>query len=120
MPGTSRPADYTSGDPVYLSFGIGAGRKWSDLHVWHHDTGGWTEYLPNDLNYDGAYASFTVTGFSGYAMTVPEPGSLSLLAVVCLADRPQGLETQRRLWVENHSRSGSKIDRIRPYAGRGP
>jgi T5SS/PEP-CTERM-associated repeat protein len=75
---------YTSGDPVYLSFGIGAGRKWSDLHVWHRDASGWTEFLPNDLNYDGTYASFTASGFSGYAISVPEPGSLSLLGAICL------------------------------------
>ena len=37
-----------------------------------------------DLTYDGAYASFTVTGFSGYAVTVPEPGTLGLLLAAAL------------------------------------
>jgi hypothetical protein len=33
------------------------------------------------LTYDGAYANFTVTGFSGYALAaVPEPSTLALLA----------------------------------------
>jgi hypothetical protein len=34
------------------------------------------------LSCDGVYANFTVTGFSGYAVTslVPEPGTLALLA----------------------------------------
>ena len=40
----------------------------------------WTPYNAQDLTYDGTYASFTATGFSGYAVTVPEPGTLVLLA----------------------------------------
>ncbi len=36
-----------------------------------------------DLSCDDAYANFTVTSFSGYALTgvaVPEPGTLALVA----------------------------------------
>ncbi len=78
---------YAEGDPAYLSFDVGAGFSRSDLNLWHYDeTEGWTEYAASDLTYDGQYASFTVTGFSGYAVSaVPEPGTLALLiaAVVC-------------------------------------
>jgi hypothetical protein len=38
-------------------------------------------FTTSDLTYDGTYASFTVTGFDGYAVTtIPEPGSITLLA----------------------------------------
>ncbi|MBU4272682.1 MAG: PEP-CTERM sorting domain-containing protein [Planctomycetes bacterium] len=71
---------YTTGDPAYLSFDIGAGYSRSGLQVWHYDGSQWTNYAASDLTYDGTYASFTVTGFSGYAVsTVPEPGTLALL-----------------------------------------
>jgi large repetitive protein len=73
-------AGYTQGDPVYLSFGIGANQLSDSLRIWHHDANGWTSYAASDLTYDGTYASFTATGFSGYAVTVPEPSSLTLLA----------------------------------------
>ena len=74
---------YTTGDPAYLSFDIGSGHKRNELTVWHFDGSDWTEYNPSgfDLTCNGDYASFTVTGFSGYAITaVPEPGALILLA----------------------------------------
>jgi T5SS/PEP-CTERM-associated repeat protein len=72
---------YTEGQPAYLSFDIGADHSRDELQVWHYDTTtGWTEYEATDLTYNGDYASFTVTGFSGYAVTgVPEPGALSCL-----------------------------------------
>jgi len=76
---------YTPGDPAYLSFGIDTGYSRDDLQIWHHDTTGWEEYAPGDLTYDGTCASFTVTGFSGYALTlVPEPGTIALSAVLGL------------------------------------
>ena len=55
-----------------------------DLAVWHFDGAAWTTYTAGDLSYDGTYASFTVTGFSGYAVTVavPEPAGLGVLAGV--------------------------------------
>jgi hypothetical protein len=48
--------------------------------VAHYDGSAWSEYPTIDLTYDGNYASFTATGLSGYAMVVPEPGTLVLLA----------------------------------------
>jgi hypothetical protein len=71
---------YTTGDPAYLSFNVGAGYNRNGLEVWHYDGTNWTPYAANDLTYDGTYASFTVTSFSGYAVTTPEPGTLALLA----------------------------------------
>jgi T5SS/PEP-CTERM-associated repeat protein len=71
---------YATNDPAYLSFGLGAGYNRNGLAVWHYDGSQWTSYAASDLTYDGNYASFTVTGFSGYAVTtVPEPGTLALL-----------------------------------------
>ncbi len=71
----------SSSNPVYLSFQVGAGEPANELDVWHYDGSTWTEYSPTDLTYDGNYASFTATGFSGYAMVgVPEPGTITLLA----------------------------------------
>jgi T5SS/PEP-CTERM-associated repeat protein len=73
-------AGFTPGDPAYLSFDVGSGYSIGGLEVWHFDGTDWTQFAANDLTYDGTYASFTVTGFSGYAVTVPEPGTLILLA----------------------------------------
>ena len=52
--------------------------------MWHYDGTSWTAYASADLTYDGTYASFTVTGFSGYAVTVPEPGTLALFLAAAL------------------------------------
>jgi T5SS/PEP-CTERM-associated repeat protein len=68
--------------PVYLSLKVGSGRSADDLDLWHYDGSAWTAYSPLDLTYDGAYASFTVTSFSGYAVSglaVPEPSAIALL-----------------------------------------
>ena len=76
---------YTEGDPAYLSFDIGEGYSRGDLQVWHFDGLDWTEFDAMDLTCNGAYASFTVTGFSGYAVSaVPEPGMLALLIAAAL------------------------------------
>lgn len=64
---------YASGDPVYLSLAVGAGFKLSDLVVWHFDGSAWGQFAANDLAYDNRYVNFTVTGFSGYAVTAPVP-----------------------------------------------
>ena len=75
-------AGYTPGDPAYLSFGIGSSYSANGLEVWHLDGSNWSPFAANDLTYDGNYASFTVTGFSGYAVTgsvVPEPTTLAML-----------------------------------------
>ena len=73
----------SSSNPVYLSFNVGASHPAEDLEVWHYDgASGWAKYDAFDLTYDGTFASFTATSFSGYAMVaVPESGTLSLLAL---------------------------------------
>lgn len=78
---TFTASGYTEGDPVYLSLDIGSGFSLADLATWHYDGAAWTSYTPADLTYDGEFASFTVSGFSGYAITVPEPASLGVLAL---------------------------------------
>ena len=73
---------YTSGNPVYLSLKVGSGYSLDNMGIWHYSGSSWSEYACTDLTYDGTYASFTVTGFSGYAVSglaVPEPGTLALL-----------------------------------------
>jgi hypothetical protein len=53
-----------------------------DYNVLRRDGTEWAECDPGDLAYDGRYASFTVNGFSSYAVTgsvVPEPGAIVLL-----------------------------------------
>lgn len=72
---------YAEGDPAYLSFDVGPGYSSTGLVVWHYDGTKWTPYDAIDLTYDGQYASFTVTGFSGYAVAVPEPASVWLLLI---------------------------------------
>jgi hypothetical protein len=74
-----------SGDQALLSFDIGTGQT-GDLSVWHYDGTTWTPFAAPDLTYgDDGIADFAVTGFSGYAVTVPEPCSLALLALGGLA-----------------------------------
>ena len=76
---------YSAGEPAYLSFDIGAGFSRDTVQIWHYDTAGWTPFAATDLSYDGQYANFTVTGFSGYAVTtVPEPGALAPLPAVVM------------------------------------
>jgi T5SS/PEP-CTERM-associated repeat protein len=73
----------SSTNPVYVSFNVGAGYTADNLDLWHYDGSAWTQYNPTDLTYDGTFASFTATSFSGYAVAgiaVPEPGTLALLA----------------------------------------
>ncbi len=74
--------DY-GGDNAMLSFEIGLGAE--DLGVWHYDGGVWSEYAPDLQTYDaGGVYSFTVTDFSGYAVTaIPEPGTIMLLGMGC-------------------------------------
>ncbi|MBT3202274.1 MAG: PEP-CTERM sorting domain-containing protein, partial [Phycisphaerales bacterium] len=69
------------GNEVFLAFEVG-----SDLdafQVWHLDGGVWSRFDPEFMSYDaaGGIAGFTVDGFSGYAVTTPEPGTLALLSL---------------------------------------
>jgi hypothetical protein len=76
---------YTEGDPVYLSLLAGEDYDLSDLTLWHFDdeNSEWSVYESSDLTYDGQFANFSVTGFSGYAVTssasVPLPSAVILL-----------------------------------------
>ena len=72
---------YATGDPAYLSFGIGAGYSSNDLEAWYYDGSHWASYNASNLTYDGSYTSFTVSGFGNYAITTPEPGTLVLLGI---------------------------------------
>ena len=69
--------------PVYLSLYADSADDLSSLDIWHLENGAWTEYDAYDLTFDGTYANFTVTSFSGYAVTgasaVPIPGAVWLL-----------------------------------------
>ena len=83
----SAAGGYTSGNPLYLSFGLGAGGGYSsdDLQLWTYDGGywsNWTKFTATDLTCDGDYASFTATSLGYYALTapVPEPCTVVLLA----------------------------------------
>ncbi len=68
-----------------MSFAIDPSYDRDDLHLWHYDGALWTPYDASDLTCNGNYASFTVTGFSRYAVTaVPEPGTLALLLAAAL------------------------------------
>jgi T5SS/PEP-CTERM-associated repeat protein len=74
-------AGYTVGDPIYLSFknGIGGEYTYQAMQVWSYDGTTWSKYATDDLTYDGTYASFTTTAPGCYAVSVPEPGSITLL-----------------------------------------
>lgn len=74
----------SSANPVYLSLMVGSGWSTDDFDLWHYATEtGWETYTAADLTYDGTYASFTTTSFSGYAVSavVPEPSSLILFGI---------------------------------------
>ena len=72
-------AGYTEGSPVYLSLPVGSGYSLGTLTLWRFDGTAWSAYPAADLAYDGAFASFTVTGSGAYAVTgvaLSQPTSL--------------------------------------------
>jgi fibronectin-binding autotransporter adhesin len=90
---------HAPGDPVYLSFGVGAGQRFLDLAIWHFDGKTWDKYLNTDLAYANGFASFVATGLSAYAVSgaapVPVPAAAwlfasSIAALVGLARRKDG------------------------------
>ena len=83
--------DVTPTNPVYLSLEVGSVSDPDLLQLWHYDGCNWAAFSAPDLTYDGVYASFTATDFSGYAVTVPEPNTLFLLAIAII-----GLSVARR------------------------
>jgi T5SS/PEP-CTERM-associated repeat protein len=69
-------------NPAYLSLYAGADQSLSTLSLWYYDGSTWSAYDAYDLAYDGTYASFTVTDFSGYAVSgapVPIPAAVWML-----------------------------------------
>jgi T5SS/PEP-CTERM-associated repeat protein len=70
-------------NPAYLSLFAGSGQSLSTLSLWYYDGSTWSAFTANDLAYDGTYASFTVTDFSGYAVSgsapVPIPAAVWML-----------------------------------------
>jgi hypothetical protein len=86
----------SSSTPVYLSFNIGSGRPLDSIEIWYYNGSAWSQYVPYDLTYDGTYASFTATNFSGYAVVVPEPDMFALLAVTWAG---MVAHAWRRRWV---------------------
>lgn len=61
--------DVSADSPVYISLFAGGATNILDLTIWHYADGGWSLYDTTDLAFDGTYASFTATSFSGYAVT---------------------------------------------------
>ncbi len=77
---TASGTGYNAADPVYLSFTVGEEFTRSDVRLWRFNGTTWQSYSANDLTCANGHASFTVTGFSGYAVSaVPEPSALALL-----------------------------------------
>ena len=72
---------YTTGDPVYLSFNVGAGHARGDFDIWRYNGTAWAEYFPGDLTCNGNYLSFTTTDLCGYAVAAPEPSTLAMLGI---------------------------------------
>jgi T5SS/PEP-CTERM-associated repeat protein len=65
----SAASGYASGDPIYLSFGVGPAQLTDDLQVWSYSGSTWSKYAAMDLTYDRAYASLTVTSMGTYAIS---------------------------------------------------
>ena len=97
----------SSTNPVYLSLNVGSGWSVDDLDLWHYTTAdGWETYSATDMTYDGTYASFTVTSFSGYAVTaVPEPSAIILFGMganrVCSPTCGSGSGKRHRVLLRN-------------------
>jgi hypothetical protein len=78
---SAQGAGYSSADPVYLSFAVGQERSTSPLELWRFDGTAWSSFTADDFTCNDGYASFTSTGLSTYAVVVPEPSALLLLAL---------------------------------------
>ncbi|MEM1058037.1 MAG: PEP-CTERM sorting domain-containing protein [Verrucomicrobiota bacterium] len=74
--------DLDDNEMTILSFFIGDGYKDSQLAFWHQEgVGEWSLHHPDIYSYYDGWVSFSVTEFSNYAVTVPEPGTVGLLLV---------------------------------------
>jgi T5SS/PEP-CTERM-associated repeat protein len=78
---TAAGGGYVATDPIYLSLSIPANLERGELNLWRLNGGTWSSFAAADLTSLDGYASFTVTGLSGYAVAaaVPEPSVLVLL-----------------------------------------
>jgi hypothetical protein len=76
----SATSGYAAGDPVYLSFDTAGIYSQEFLQLWSYNGTSWTKFAASDQNFDGKYVNFTATSLGGYAVTVPEPGAVVLLA----------------------------------------
>ena len=66
-----------------LSFDVGEGL--SDLRAWRYNGGAWAAYDTHVVYREGI-ASFSVTQFSGYAVSaVPEPGTWAMILAGAVA-----------------------------------
>ena len=67
--------NYATTCPEYLSFDIGTGHTPDQLELWHCTNNVWKQFTADDLNCNGKYASFMVSGFGGYAVTADIPSA---------------------------------------------
>lgn len=76
--------DTTLTELTALSFMIGSGYDAEVLKIWHLAEGAstWTPFETDLFDYTGDYYTFTTDQFSSYAVTVPEPSTVALLAFV--------------------------------------
>jgi|GEM_PF-2816100 len=71
---------------VLLAFQVGTGLDAETFSIWHLAEGEteWTLFDPETFSYADGWASFTVSGFSDYAITaVPEPSAYALIFGIC-------------------------------------
>ena len=78
-----------------LSFDVGTGL--SDFHAWRREDSFWTAYDTHIVYRDGI-ASFTVSGFSRYALAaVREPSTRALFGVAALGLLAYAWRRRKRL-----------------------
>ena len=58
-------ANYTAGNPVYLSLSIAGGYSHDDFDVWGYNGNAWTALAASDLAFDGSFANFTAYALNG-------------------------------------------------------
>jgi T5SS/PEP-CTERM-associated repeat protein/autotransporter-associated beta strand protein len=84
------------GNNVLLSFEVDPGLTNEDIKIWHDSGSGWELFTPDDLTVANGFASFSVSGFSSYAVTgvalIPEPTTMALFVIAVgglLSRRPR-------------------------------
>ncbi len=77
--------DAELGEIIQLSYYVGEDYAYGDFSFFREDTqgSGWLVYTPENYSYANGWVNFSVTGFSGYSVTVsevvPEPTTGALL-----------------------------------------